>query len=143
MSSEENSSDKIICSICNDEINSDKDGLVAVTDWLDAYPKCERCEKEVCGNCLITCYDCHNDANNENEYPFICLNCYEADTKRAQNSTKVDTKNYLTNVDCKYHSWYTCRLPHYDETLEEKKKKTKNECRQCRANANYDAKYSH
>jgi hypothetical protein len=143
MSSEENSSDNIICNICREEINPDRNGLVDVTSWLDAYPKCERCAKDICGNCLVTCYDCHNDSNNGNEYPFICFNCFESDRKQAQSSNKIREKNYLTRVDCEYHLWYTCTLPHYDETLEEKKKKTKNECRECRNSANYAAKYDY
>lgn len=143
--------DVVICYLCKKPIDTDDDNKVYLNDWLCALPKCERCHKEVCGACMVTCYDCHNDPDmtTTDKYPFICYQCYldesiEDDDKTVEYINEVPCKNYLVAAECdssNEHIWYSCLRPHYDETVEDKIANGA-KCGECQANENYDTNMS-
>lgn len=81
-------------------------------DWLWLQTSCSKCEKYVCRECIIVCYEC---ANIGDTYDVYCSNCAPDD---------------IEYVNCEYHEWSLC------------KKHEKNRgCGTCKTNKNYYNKY--
>lgn len=72
---------------------------------------CSSCDQVICPMCTIVCFDCANETGIAPQY---CTKCAPKD---------------ITEVVCKYHTWFSC-----------KKHKQKN-CGFCKANKNYDFRH--
>lgn len=132
------------CECCENNFlcNHCKDSEYDLEEWLQINLKCEICEKIVCHECLITCYDCAND-DEMNE--IVCMDC--------------KPKN-LVQIDCDFHEWWTCGKHKNDSdrdsddgndgndndnqenNVKNKNGDVSNECGQCRANRSYHLRYS-
>ncbi len=78
-------------------------------EWTDFDSKCNSCNRYVCYNCSVFCYDC---ANSSNEFKTYCSYC----------------ENNVIPIGCEYHKWSTCPAEH---------EFSYGECGECVANRNY------
>lgn len=83
---------------------------IRLEEWLYSMNLCQKCNKLLCKNCMVICYNCA--VSGEGDY--LCSNC----------APKLTESNI-----CRYHRWFYCS-----------KHEQPTSCSTCGANRNYTSK---